>query len=44
MIRSKSAKSKKRKASSKTPKKKDAEFKHLFNIDYIKRNTLNLPR
>lgn len=36
------SKSKTRKASS--PKKRDDEFKHLFNIDYIKRNTPNLPR
>jgi len=36
------SKSKTRKASS--PKKKDDEFKHLFNIDYIKRNTPNLTR
>ena len=36
------SKSKTRKSSS--PKKRDDEFKHLFNIDYIKRNTPNLPR
>ena len=40
--KSKSKKSKsKRKVSSKNPRKKN-EFRHLFDIDYIKRKTKNL--
>ena len=43
MLRSKSkSKSKRRKASSKKSKTTKDEFKHLFDIDYIKRKTKNL--
>ena len=42
MLRSKS---KKRKLRSRSPKKtKEDQFKHLFDIDYIKRNTKNLSK